>query len=366
MASTTSSSGPSARRVAVAGAGVIGASIAWRLAQRGWHVVLYDQGDFGGEASWAGAGMLAPGGELDRESELVTLAQRSRALYPEFVSELETASGLPIDYQENGALDLAYSEAEWQGLRQRSSRQTELGIHARVMPAHQVKAFWPLVRSEGLAGAMFYPGDAVVDPRTLMAALRVACQQAGVTIAERHPVHSIEQVTTRHIRVWSDSGGDDFRAAVLAAGAWSGSIAISGMPGVPASEPVKGHLIGYQMPEKCCHTIVRRGLSDTYILQRANGFLIAGSSMEHAGFDRSIQGHIAKQLESNAAFLLPRLAETSPTQVWVGFRPGSDRLHLGHWQDSALYLAYGHLRNGLLLAPATAERISAQMSEAFF
>jgi glycine oxidase len=355
-----------ARRAAVVGAGIIGASIAWRLAQRGWKVTLYDQGELGGEASWAGAGMLAPGGELDRASELLTLAKRSRSLYPEYIGELEMASGLGIDYQENGALDLAYSAAEWQELRERSNRQIPLGIHSRIIPVHQVKAFWPFVRSEGMVGAMFYPDDAVVDPRGVMAALRVACERAGVTIAERHAVHRIEQVSARQIRVWNGAGGNDFRAAVLAAGAWSGSIETSGMPPIPASEPVKGHLIGYQMPHKCCQTIVRHDLTHTYILQRVNGFLIAGSNMEHAGFDRSIQNQVVKQLETNAAFVLPHLAETSPTEVWTGFRPGSDRLHIGRWQESPLYLAYGHLRNGLLLAPVTAERIADQMAEAFF
>lgn len=310
--------------------------------------------------------MLAPGGELDRASELLTLAKRSRSLYPEYVGELETASGLSIDYQENGALDLAYSAAEWQELRQRSNRQIELGIASRLMSVHQVRAFWPFVRTEGLVGAMFYPDDAVVDPRTVMSALRIACERAGVTIAERHAVERIEQTSRRQIRVWDGTGGNDFRAAVLAAGAWSGSIATSGMPPIPASEPVKGHLIGYQMPQKCCQTIVRHDLTHTYMLQRANGFLIAGSNMEYAGFDRSIQSQVVKRLETNASFLLPHLAETSPTEVWTGFRPGSDQLHIGRWQESPLYLAYGHLRNGLLLAPVTAERIADQMSEAFF
>jgi len=352
--------------VAVVGAGIIGASIAWRLAQRGWQVVLHDQGELGGEASGAGAGMLAPGGELDQHSELLVLAKRSRSLYPEYVAELETASGLAIDYQETGAVDLAYSPAEWQELRQRSNRQTQLGIDSRFIPAHQVKAFWPFVRSEGLVGAMFYPDDAVVDPRTVMAALRIGCVRAGVTIAEHHAVLRIEQISPRQIRVWNGSGGTDFRAAVLAAGAWSGFIDISGMPPIPASEPVKGHLIGYQMPQKCCQTIVRHNLTHTYILQRASGFLIAGSNMEYAGFDRSIRNQVVKQLESNAAFLMPHLAENTPTAVWTGFRPGSDRLHIGRWQESPLYLAYGHLRNGLLLAPATAERIAGQMAGAFF
>jgi glycine oxidase len=308
--------------------------------------------------------MLAPGGELDRASDLFTLAKRSRSLYPEYVGELETASGRAIDYQENGALDLAYTEAEWHDLRLRANRQTELGIASRFMPVHRVKAYWPFVRAEGLTGAMFYPDDAVVDPRSVMAALRIACERAGVAIIEQTAVERIEQISARQIRVCTATSGSDFRAVVLAAGAWSGSIAVSGMHPIPASQPVKGHLIGYQTPLKYCQTIVRHNL--TYMLQRANGFLIAGSNMEYAGFDRSIQSQVVKQLETNAAFVLPSLAESSPSEVWIGFRPGSDALHIGRWQESSLYLAYGHLRNGLLLAPVTAERIADQMSEAFF
>jgi glycine oxidase len=352
--------------VAVVGGGIIGTSIAWRLAQRGWNVVLYERGELGGEASWAGAGMLAPGGEVDEASELLALAQRSRSLYGEYVGDLETASGQPIDYQENGALDLAYSANEWEQLRDKAERQTQLGIASKIMPVDRVKAFWPFVRSDDLVGAIFYPDDAVVDPREVMAALRIVCQKAGVVIAEHHTIDKIEQLSAREIGIYSGTARTDFRAAVLAAGAWSGAIPIQGMEPIPESKPVKGHLLGYQRPQKYCQTIVRRGHTHTYLLQRSNGFLIAGSNMEYAGFDRSIQESVVQQLQSDAAFLLPHLAETTPTEVWNGFRPGSDGLHIGRWQDSPLYLAYGHLRNGLLLAPATAERIADEMAEAFF
>ena len=75
--------------IAVAGGGVIGTSIAWRLAQRGWRVTLFDKSSIGGEASWAAAGMLSPGGEIERPSDLAFLATESRRLYSGFVSELE-------------------------------------------------------------------------------------------------------------------------------------------------------------------------------------------------------------------------------------------------------------------------------------
>lgn len=152
----------------------------------------------------------------------------------------------------------------------------------------------------------------------------------------------------------------NYAAAVVAAGAWSSQLAVSGVPALPASHPVKGHLIGYQQPTHTCHTIVRRG--ETYVLQRANGLLIAGASIERVGFDRAIQPSIAEDLRKQAGYLFPHLAETTPTEVWTGFRPGSDGVHIGAWHSPRLYLAYGHYRNGILLAPITAERLSAEIN----
>jgi glycine oxidase len=123
---------------------------------------------------------------------------------------------------------------------------------------------------------------------------------------------------------------------------------------------VKGHLIGYQQPEQTCNTIVRHGR--TYLMQRSNGLLIAGSSMERVGFDRELDPVIESDLAKRAGFIMPHLTETSPTESWMGFRPASDDLHVGVWHSPRLYLAYGHFRNGILLAPVTAERIAGDVS----
>jgi glycine oxidase len=108
-----------------------------------------------------------------------------------------------------------------------------------------------------------------------------------------------------------------------------------------------------------CRPIVRRG--NIYLLQRASGLLIAGASVEHAGFDRHIDGKIAADLQKSAGSVMPHLLEGAPTETWVGFRPASDQLHMGRWQKSNVYLAYGHYRNGILLAPLTAKRIAADI-----
>src|SRR5438105_13045412 len=122
----------------IIGAGIIGSSIAWRLAQRGVRVTLLDAGRVGGEASWAGAGMLAPGGEVTERTEWSDFALHSLQLYPEFITELRNESGCPIDYQRNGAIEIAATEADWLELHERARQQKELGIPA--VPAGPARA----------------------------------------------------------------------------------------------------------------------------------------------------------------------------------------------------------------------------------
>ena len=346
-------------RIAVVGGGIIGLSIAWRLAKLGFTVDIFEKGRPGGESSWAGAGMLSLGGEIDQRSPEATLAIESRHLYSDFVRELQRASGQGIDYQECGSLDVAYTADEKEALNARAARQTELGIFSKPLTAAQVSTFWPRVRNNGLAAARFYPGDAIVNPREMTEALAAACRKLNVAIHENCGVARI-QVFDNEITLESLRGPERFQAAVLAAGAWSSQIPVAGVPSPPAAEPVKGHLIGYQQPEQTCSTIVRHG--ETYLLQRANGLLIAGASVEHVGFDRQVRPEIVEKIAQRAGFVFPHLRETSPSETWFGFRPGSERLWLGMWHSPHLYLAYGHFRNGILLAPVSAERIGAEVS----
>ena len=348
--------------IALAGGGIIGLSIAWRLAQAGFKTTVFDQRTAGGEASWAGAGMLAPGGEMDEPGELTTLSIQSRRMYARFVHELEEISELLIDYQECGALDIAYSEDELAGLEQRAQRQRALGIHSkRITPAH-LATFWPRIRRDGLLGGRFYPDDAIVNPRELTHALNCACRKAGGTVTEYCLVRAIH-VTRHGVSLHTSWGVQSFDAAIIAAGAWSDLIAVTGVPPLPKSEPVKGHLIGYRQPEQTCNTIVRHG--HTYLLQRGNGLLVAGSSMERVGFDREINPLVEADITQRAGFVLPHLAETSPNESWMGFRPGADDLHTSSWHSPNLYLAYGHFRNGILLAPVTAELLREQVESNF-
>ena len=347
-------SAPPNSSIAIAGGGIIGLSIAWRLAQSGRHVAVFDQSSIGGEASWAGAGMLAPGGEFDAPSRLTELALQSRQEYRAFVRELEAESGVSVDFQECGALDVAFSPADLDALNERARRQDALGILSKPLEPAQIQAFWPRIRKESLTGARFYRDDAIANPREVVNALKIACGKRGVRIEEHCAVRHLS-MEEKGVTIETEQGRAQYAAAVIAAGAWSSRLEVNGVPPLPGAEPVKGQLIGYRQPEQTCTTIVR--YHEYYFLQRANGLMIAGASVEHVGFNREVKGAITGQLAREAALVFPHLAETTPSEAWIGLRPGGP-LQIGRWHSPRLYLAYGHYRNGILLAPVTAREIT--------
>jgi len=324
----------------VTGAGIIGLSCAWRLAHCKIPVTIFDARAAGNEASWAGAGMLAPGGEMDQASPLAEMALSSLGMYPEFVAALREASGVPIDYQRRGAVELALDDREALDLERRAARQYAIGI-----PSEPIS--YP-----GSAAARFYPDDAVVNPRDVIAALRVACLHSGVSIREHEPVIEIfpdgSGVRTRQ-GTYRDDG------VLIAAGAWSTGLA--SFLRLPAAFPVRGHLIAYRAETGMLDTILRH--RNTYLLQRDGGSLIAGASTEHVGFDREIDEGIVAEIHSRASRLMPALAAMPPVERWIGFRPGIEGgiPAIGRIAGTAIRTAFGHYRNGILLAPDTARRI---------
>src|SRR5579863_7474099 len=190
--------------VIVIGAGIIGASIAWKLAHAGRRVTLLDAGSVGGEASWAGAGMLAPGGEIEARDVWLDLALESQNLYPAYVAQLEGESGVSIDYRRCGAVELAFDDKECQALTHRAALQRPLGIPSQPMDRSDLRHMVPAFDREA-AGAFFYPGDAIVDPRDIMAALRKASAAAGVEIREAWRAARI-RLSANAVRVENSQG----------------------------------------------------------------------------------------------------------------------------------------------------------------
>jgi glycine oxidase len=348
--------------VVVIGAGIIGGSIAWRLAQSGMRVTMVDAGAMGGEASWAGAGMLAPGGEMETRDVWSDLGTQSLAMYPAFVDELQGLSGTSIDFQQCGAAEIVFSAEEWPVVGRRAAAQRTMGIPSAPLAISELRGLVAGLAGEP-AGVLFYPQDALVDPRDVTRALKIVCGAVGVAIREGWPVRSI-QAQGANVAIGDGQETITAGAAVVAAGAWSGEIAVAGerMPtSLPPTMPVRGHLIGYNLAAGSIPLIVRSG--HTYLLQRRNGFTIAGTSSETVGFERPVDSGICEEIARRAAGLLPILANAGPYTAWNGFRPATPNLlpEIRRVAGTRLWLAYGHYRNGILLAPITSQMISQEI-----
>ena len=213
-------------KIAIIGGGLIGLSAAWRLRQSGFAVTVWEAGSLGREASWAGAGMLAPGGEMHRRTWWGDLALKSLQLYPEFVRDLSSDSGIYIDYRPCGALEFAHNDQDWTAMQQRAACQRDWAIVTQVVGERQ----------------LFYPDDAAVNPRHLLDALRAVCARTGVTMREGSEV---SKIVVERGRITEPEPAD---IAVLAAGAWSSKIGImadgSEIPIEPAV-PIRGHLVSF-------------------------------------------------------------------------------------------------------------------------
>lgn len=311
--------------------------------------------------------MLVPGSEFDEPNEWLTLGMESLSLYPEFTGALEEESGEPIDFSVCGTLELADSEEHFAWLQRRAAGQATLGIECETVDAMEL----PRWLRPGLGGAIYYRRDGQVDPRTVMAGLRKALLRRGVRVIEGDGAVSFG---------WNGSGatvtlrsGMEWHAErlILAAGAWTTAIASSaGGNGteagngsavrpqpLPEAAPVKGHLAGYHLAPNTLPHVLR--FHDTYVVQRRSGYTITGASVEHAGFNRTVELKTGQALAMSAHELVPGLLPPRPHDVWMGFRPGiaAEGPRIGRWGDSCVWLAYGHYRNGILFAPATAARI---------
>jgi len=346
-------------KVIVVGAGIIGSSIAWRLAEKGYYVVLADAGKLGGEASSAAAGMLTVGAEFPAGDPLGAMALTSLALYPQFVSQLEAASGVKIEYNRCGGLQLATTEEEWNELRQQATSQRANGIPSRELTALELAEHIP----GPAVGGMFFDDDAVVAPRDLVRALRAACLRIGVEILEDTPVQELH-TSGEDVSVRLKDSTLTGTAAVLSSGAWSSSLGVftPKVADLSRAFPVRGHVVSFRAKPGILRPILRHG--STYVLQRADGQILAGSTEEDCGFNRTPDMGLVQDIHRRAAQLLPALATMEPDDHWIGFRPATEsRLPEIHQMGSApVWLAYGHYRNGILLAPATSQRITDEIS----
>lgn len=351
------------------GAGIIGASIAWRLASEGFEVTVYDAGSYSGEASSAAAGMLAPGGEVRQLAVWTQDLLDAHRQYREWAAKLQAASGHYLDLLPTTAIDLAFNDEEWEALQARRRMLAPVGVHAEELSAQQLREAAPGITQESCR-ALRFPEDALVSPHEITHALRILLDRLNVRIFEQTTIASCKW-NNGHFTLRTQDQQDlpEADLVVLAAGAWSSTIDLQ-LPPQPQVEspreayPVRGHMIYCHRDPGTLGPIVRH--DHLYVLQRTNGSVLAGSSEERIGFDREPKQEIFDNLLARTRRILPELFPPTPDASWIGFRPGIEDggPEVRQYGELPLWLAYGHYRNGIMLAPHTAERIAASV-EAF-
>jgi glycine oxidase len=352
---------------AFVGGGVIGLAAAWRLAQRGLTVTVVDPSP-AGAATHAAAGMLAPVSEVRYgETTLLHLAMESLRRYPDFVAELERVTGHPIGLRREGTMIVATDAGDREMLVDLHAFQTSLGLAASMLTSRECRSLEPMLAPEIRCG-LLVASDHSVDNRRLAAALLVALEVLGVTvIRDRVASVTVEGNQVTGLRL---AGGEAIGAGavVVAAGPWSADLA--GVPSTarPRVRPVKGEIL-----RLCAHSPMPlpdhsiRGLvngREIYLVPRADGELVVGATVEDAGFDTTVRAGAVRELLRDARAIVPAVDELELVESLAALRPGApDNAPLiGATSVDRLFVASGHHRNGILLAPITADLVAAAVT----
>ena len=350
---------PSAKpRVAIVGAGAIGLAIAWRLAEAGCAVDLFERGQAGRGASWAAAGMLAAGVETEPgEERLLALTRASQARWPDFARALEAAADDDVGYRDEGTMVVALTRDDAEQLRNLATFQRNCGVALDWLDGAQTRVREPHLTPRTV-GAVFSPHDHQVDNRRLVGALVKAVKAAGARLHEQCEV-ALDVVGGRAVGVVAGERRIAADLVVLAAGAWSRQV--TGLPAAarPPVRPIKGQMLAVRMDPAA--PLLRHVVwaPKAYLVPRRDGRLLIGATVEERGFDTSNTAGGIYGLLDGAWRAVPAIEELPIDEMWTGFRPGSrdDAPLLGPSAVDNLILATGHHRNGILLTPITADAI---------
>jgi glycine oxidase len=339
----------------VVGAGIIGLSLAIELNKQGLRVLVVEKGEPGREASWAAGGMLVDF-PLETRPGLQELAAASARMYPEFVREFEEESGLKIDLRSVGSLVFLDSH---------HASLLDKGLHsAHSLPA-SLQELEPALRAPDLLTAL-YLSERCVDPRQLTAAAIAAARHRGIDFSSGDQVLAVEVENGKASGVRTNKTRFAAGMVVNCAGAWAGQIRVgTGASPVQAEQssagfrvptrPVKGQMLCVAMPKKeMVRHVVRT--PDVYLIPRSDGRMLIGATQEEAGFDKQTVPETIQKLRQAALDLVPKLSDARILEAWAGLRPGTlDGVPiLGATPTPGYFVATGHFRDGILLAPVTA------------
>lgn len=341
--------------VIVVGAGLVGLAAARRLADGGARVLVVESTRVGAEASSAGAGMLAPQAEAQPDSPLLPLALRARDHHLELTPVLEGETGMSLGLSRRGSFEVAFTEEDEAALRSRLAWQQASRLPIESLTAEEIREAEPNL-SPAVRFGLYLAGDRRIDNTLLVRALAASAVAKGAAILAGRPVSGLAIADGRLVGV--RAGNETLHAPVVvnAMGAWAGLLA--GDPWPPAVEPVRGQLISFDVaPPPLRHVIASpRG----YLVPRADGRLLAGSTSERAGFDKSVTAAGMRYVLDVALEIAPVLADQRIGDAWAGLRPGTpDGLpFLGPGALPGLFHACGLFRNGILLGPLVGEIVA--------
>jgi glycine oxidase len=350
-------------RVVIVGGGVCGLGVAWKLAQAGADVTVFERDESPRGATWLSAGMLAPHVELrPREEWFLPLGRENMRRWRRFAAEVEADSGISVDYRDEGTLYVALDRDATEQLRFLHRHQQDIGVPVDWLSGYEARQREPHL-ARAVTAALYSPDDHQVDPRALGDALLRACGNRGAKLRTASPVERIAVSNGRAVGVVAEREEVAADAVVLAAGAWSGLV--EGLPqaAVPPVRPVKGQMLAVQQPHPplLTHCVWASTVSHfAYLAPKSNGRLLVGATVEEQGFDTQVTAGGMLDLLRPAWETLPGIYDLPVVETWAGLRPGSrdNAPILGKTPLSGLFLATGHYRNGILYAPVTAEDVA--------
>ncbi|MEE2956394.1 MAG: glycine oxidase ThiO [Pseudomonadota bacterium] len=352
--------------IAIIGGGVCGLAIGWRLAERGLDVTIFERKKGGMESTWAAAGMLAPQAEAEHAEEaLLPLALKSLKMWKCFAEDLYKTTGVDVDYRGHGTLVVALDRDDLEHLQHRFQYFKTLGLNVEWLNGYEARKREPHL-SASVTGAIFSSLDHQVDSRKVVKALKKAFIKCGGVLKENTEV--IKILTKEKAVRGLELVDNEIKAekVVIAAGAWSRNL--YGLPehSRPPVRPLKGQMVSVQMEVNTPlieHVVWGPGngiVPSIYLVPKGDGRLLIGATVEEMGFDKKLTVGGMLELLRLAWDVLPGIYDLPVVESWAGLRPASrdDAPILGSTKTDGLFLATGHHRNGILLAPLTANAMA--------
>jgi len=335
------------KKILIAGGGVVGCMTAYSLIKRGYDVTIVDKGSLGGESTWAGGGIMFPLLPWKYKAEVNKLALAGASYYPELSKMLISETGIDPEYENNGMLVLPDLDLD---VAVNWCRENNIVAEVQATDSHQ--------------HALWLPQVSQLRPPRLIKAVRKWLESHGANIIENTELMPLS--ASGNIHAWLTSNGNQLSADyyVVCSGSWSSKLLGTQANGLEI-KPIRGQMLLYAQTDKMLdHVLFHDGF---YLIPRRDGLMLAGSTLEDVGYDKSTTQSARDELHAKAVAVMPALANVPVIKHWSGLRPGSvDNIPSirRHETIANLFLNCGHFRYGATMAPASAEILADLIDQA--